>query len=333
MKSKFNPLTAVEQKAYLVGSYHYNWHPALELIWVLSGQVMVNVDGQKSSLKPDDLILVNSNQGHATFAQQVPSIVLRTQLDPQIYFANGLKVENGQFILNSSLFPRGLVYPQIRRLLAQLYLEGPQNQFRRTALTFELADYMYSNCYQEGHQDQSLTTTSQDEALQQATRFLADHYQKKITLTQIAQKCGYSTAYLSRRFKVQYQVGFHEYLTRLRLQHAIVSLKDDDLRILDVALQNGFNDVKAFNVAFKKHFGITPSEYRHQLTSKQADVDITFQSALSSTQSQAVKVHLKAILKEKQQSQLTCINCDFRQNADNYQKLKHQLSDLLSNYR
>ena len=136
MKSKFNPLTAVDQKAYLVGSYHYNWHPALELIWVLSGQVMVNVDGQKSSLKPDDLILVNSNQGHATFAQQVPSIVLRTQLDPQIYFANGLKVENGQFILNSSLFPRGLVYPQIRRLLAQLYLEGPQNQFRRTALTF-----------------------------------------------------------------------------------------------------------------------------------------------------------------------------------------------------
>ena len=55
-----------DQLIYAIGNYHYNWHPAIELLLVIQGQIIVNVDGHQYQLAPADIVLINANQGHAT---------------------------------------------------------------------------------------------------------------------------------------------------------------------------------------------------------------------------------------------------------------------------
>jgi putative transcription regulator len=52
---------------------------------------------------------------------------------------------------------------------------------------------------------------------------------------------------------------------RLRLREATLRLINTDEAVARIASDCGFADVKAFNVAFKKHFRITPTEYRKQV--------------------------------------------------------------------
>ena len=46
---------------------------------------------------------------------------------------------------------------------------------------------------------------------------------------------------------------------RLRVN---IALQQTDKKILDIAADSGFQDIKAFNTKFKEVFGRTPSEYR-----------------------------------------------------------------------
>ena len=68
--------------------------------------------------------------------------------------------------------------------------------------------------------------------------------------------------YTSQFFKRQLGVSFLEYLLRLRLREATVRLANSEDGVAHIASSCGFADIKAFNVAFKKHFHTTPSEYR-----------------------------------------------------------------------
>ena len=55
-----------------------------------------------------------------------------------------------------------------------------------------------------------------------------------------------------------------EYIKLRRLAFASQKLKSNDYRILDIALEYGFNSHETFTKAFKVAYGITPSEYRDQ---------------------------------------------------------------------
>ena len=94
--------------------------------------------------------------------------------------------------------------------------------------------------------------------------YIDENYQQKIELEDIAKIGGYNVNYTSQFFKRQLGVSFLEYVLRLRLREATVRLVNSNDGVAHIASSCGFADIKAFNVAFKKHFHTTPSEYRKQ---------------------------------------------------------------------
>ncbi len=54
-------------------------------------------------------------------------------------------------------------------------------------------------------------------------------------------------------------MGFSEYLSALRIQHAKEALLDYHRRIYEIAAQVGYQDVKHFMKVFKKQVGMTPA--------------------------------------------------------------------------
>jgi len=53
-----------------------------------------------------------------------------------------------------------------------------------------------------------------------------------------------------------------DYLNQIKTEFACKLLMDNDLSILEVCLDSGFNNLSHFNKQFKKATGVTPSEYR-----------------------------------------------------------------------
>lgn len=80
--------------------------------------------------------------------------------------------------------------------------------------------------------------------------------------------CSYlcvSTSYFSTIFKNATGETFVEALTRIRMEKAKGMLETSNMKSYEVALATGYNDPHYFSSIFKKHTGMTPTEYAKQL--------------------------------------------------------------------
>ncbi|WP_256760610.1 helix-turn-helix domain-containing protein [Cohnella sp. WQ 127256] len=96
--------------------------------------------------------------------------------------------------------------------------------------------------------------------------FIDEHYQEDIHLELLAQKYNTSAQYMSRMLKRELGVGFQDYLLDLRIRKAKELLAQSDQKISDILEAVGFNNRNTFIRAFKGKEGITPSEYRNNMS-------------------------------------------------------------------
>jgi two-component system, response regulator YesN len=90
----------------------------------------------------------------------------------------------------------------------------------------------------------------------------AGYSDSEFSLEDVAGKLYISPNYLRQLFKQQTGKSFVEYITVFRMEKAASLLEDRLLKVQDVAEKVGFNDYRYFAACFKKHFKMTPSEYR-----------------------------------------------------------------------
>ncbi|SMP63449.1 response regulator transcription factor [Anoxynatronum buryatiense] len=99
-------------------------------------------------------------------------------------------------------------------------------------------------------------------SIRQAKKYIEENYMNQLTLEEVGTHIGFNACYFSSVFKKETGSSFVEYLSKTRIEKAKALLKESDLRILDVSLMVGYNDVKYFTKSFKKHTGLQPNEYR-----------------------------------------------------------------------
>ena len=85
-----------------------------------------------------------------------------------------------------------------------------------------------------------------------------------LSLGQVAEALGVSSAYLSRQFKRVQGVNFTEYCQTVRMERACALLKDTALPINAVAEAVGYQrgSTVYFRTTFKAVYGVTPRQYR-----------------------------------------------------------------------
>lgn len=99
--------------------------------------------------------------------------------------------------------------------------------------------------------------------LKQVLQFVQDHFTEKLTVTQAAQCCGFSTSHFMRWFKERTGNSFTSYVNECRLAQAAEKLGQTSSKILTIAQETGFESLANFNRQFKARYGITPREYRN----------------------------------------------------------------------
>jgi transcriptional regulator GlxA family with amidase domain len=102
----------------------------------------------------------------------------------------------------------------------------------------------------------------EDESIRKAQEFIEKNYQEKITVDQLTSMLALGRRNLERRFKKATSNTVIEYLQRVRMEAAKMSLESSRENVNEVMYNVGYTDPKAFRTTFKRITGLSPLQYR-----------------------------------------------------------------------
>jgi transcriptional regulator GlxA family with amidase domain len=103
-----------------------------------------------------------------------------------------------------------------------------------------------------------------DEAIKKAQDFIEKNYQERITIDELSSMVAVSRRNFERRFKKATSNTVAEYIQRVKIEAAKLSLESTRGNVNDAMYKVGYSDPKAFRVSFKKITGLSPIEYRNK---------------------------------------------------------------------
>ena len=114
-------------------------------------------------------------------------------------------------------------------------------------------------------------------SMNQALAYIEEHLMEEIDYREVAKIAYCSEYHFKRMFSFLAGISLSEYIRRRRLSLAALDLKDERLRIVDVAVKFGYSSADSFSRAFQSLHWILPSEAISEHTQLKAYPRMTFQ--------------------------------------------------------
>lgn len=110
----------------------------------------------------------------------------------------------------------------------------------------------------------------EDHEIKKAQEFIENNVSDKITVDQLASTFAIGRRNLERRFKKATSNTVVEYIQRVKIEAAKMSLESSRENVNEVMYNIGYTDPKAFRFTFKKITGLSPIEYRNKYNREMA---------------------------------------------------------------
>ena len=98
--------------------------------------------------------------------------------------------------------------------------------------------------------------------LEKARQYVRDNVDKRIMLQDAADYVCLSPGYLSALFKKQYNQNFVDFINAEKCRRACELIQQGQHRIYEISYMLGFENAYYFSRVFKRHIGVTPTEYQ-----------------------------------------------------------------------
>ena len=239
-----------------------HWHRSVEIFAVCSGELGFYIDDRLWHLSAGEFLIVNSNEVHSVDSP-LPNETIVLQI-PLELFEDYFTGE--QFIwFTHEPGKRDERFMELMRELYQLYEEKTCGyDMKMMSVFYDILYYLVK--------DYRLPETGQDyvrknktlDRLSGITSYMKENYRNSLSLEKVAEEFGYSPTYLSRMFQKYAGITFKDHVQDIRLGHAVKDLESREYSITEAAIRNGFSGSKALARAFRKKYGILPSEYREE---------------------------------------------------------------------
>lgn len=222
-------------------------------------------DQQVENFVDGDVVIIPANVRHKAITYQECSSTALI-IEPA-YIANiahetvdGDKVELIPHFAKSDL----LIHQIGLALKAELLSTGLCTRLYADSATTMLAAHLLKHYCVFG-----LTLSKYDDGLpnyklNQALQYIRAHFDRDLTLGEIAAVVGMSQYYFLRLFKQSMGVTPYQYVLYLRVERAKSLLKQRQITISDIAIECGFASQSHFSRVFRQMLGITPKAYQEK---------------------------------------------------------------------
>ncbi len=244
-------------------------HSDFELNVVLRGSAVIRCHSGECRVTEGAVLLFNSYEPHEIASDTTePVQLLSVQISNHFcreYFSRLHNVEFAPTDLRATLPEKelGELLKLIFATTRAFFEEKPGFQFACVGYVSLMLSRLLKNLPYVLIDDQEYAARKRKTArIRRITDYIDQHYKEKIMLPDLAKMEGITTTYLSHFFHDTFHMTFQEYLNRLRLEKALILMKDPSLYLVDICMECGFSDNKYLNQMFVKKFGCSASEYR-----------------------------------------------------------------------
>lgn len=241
-----------------------HFHQSVEIIYCLSGSLVVKLGQKTSVLKSGDIILINPNVAHETKSIE-KNHVLVLQIKSTFYHhqTHEIKLNTSQSPIDSDLLTS--IQNIIRSIYATHQSQLPHYQYLIQSQLFLLKYHLLNYFLTPLPLNEANVTSDSNSKLYGILDYIKGHFTEEISLAQIAEFSEYSIPYLSKFFKKRTGITVLDYIYKLRLERAIYLMKTTNKTLLDISLEAGFPNMQSFRIHLKKEFEVTPREYLNAL--------------------------------------------------------------------
>ena len=99
-------------------------------------------------------------------------------------------------------------------------------------------------------------------ALADIRRYMEEHLDEPLTISTLSRRACLSATTFKAGFRRLYGLPVHAWLRQRRMERAAELLRSSSLSVLGVAQSVGYSSASQFTAAFRRHYGVTPAQYR-----------------------------------------------------------------------
>lgn len=231
-------------------------HGSPTICYVLRGRFREHSAGSVAECESETLKVMPAEETHWNSFAETETHGLRVEVD-RAQFAHSHSILT--MLDTQLLFRRPAAGELARQTIMELRAGGPTSLIAAEGLALQ----MIAELAREAEPKQ---TGSQPRWLSVAEDLIRESVYRPCTVAEIAAAAGVSATTLARGYRRRYGCTIGERIRQLRIEAAARALVETDATLSVVALSAGFYDQSHFSNVFRKHMGLTPSDYRARLT-------------------------------------------------------------------
>ncbi len=245
-----------------------HWHRGGELIYSRNWNLEISINGERQMLCPGEFILISPYALHAVIPEQREDKmeVISMTLDVESLMKINADVQYCEISRDApgstDKMRRDMVC-LCERLFEQAEKEDGINDFMLNSILYEVIGRIMENFWvKDGSGPKKVK--ARERKLKEILGYISENYKENLSTQSVAEHFGYNREYFCRIFKKYSNMTFKEYLTGVRLSAVLKEMRSSAESCAQIALDQGFPDVKGFHVAFKSRYGMSPNQYRKE---------------------------------------------------------------------
>lgn len=227
------------------------FHSQIEIYFVDEGEMEMFVDGQYKSLKKGEFSVALSYSAHSyktpAFSRS-STLIIPSYICKEFFYIT----QNKKFVCP---FFESDVYDKIKPFYDDLTKENT-NYIQKIGCVYIILGIILENSVLE-----EKNSSSTNDFSTQILLYVEENFKNDITSLSVAKHLGYCQSYVSRYFKKCFGISLSKYINIVKLNNAIMLLKQNKYDITYCAMESGFSSMRTFYRCFSEEFECTPSEY------------------------------------------------------------------------
>lgn len=261
-------------------SFLAHWHHDLEFIYVTHGSLQVGINSETRILHAGDFAFCGSGDIHyyehaKSGAKRLDSEIIMIIFNPRLIGSPAGWPPEQSFRFNFIPYSGTVAasereqeaLQQLAPVMTQLAEEAEQQRVQSDTIMIGLLHILSGLALRYVPADasalrQKTSSAAHLKIMQELLDQLERKYKEPLTLQDGADYARMSVFHFSRFFKNVTGMGYNTYVNELRVRHAEQLIRETNQKMIDIALDCGFGNIRTFNRVFRQLRGCRPSDLR-----------------------------------------------------------------------
>lgn len=249
-----------------------HWHNELEFLLMTKGEGVFRVGTRQYELAEGQALFMQGGEIHSGYSTSEASGFSAIVFHPALLNSNPHDQIQGRYI--NPIAEKQRLFPAVihqdanggKEILCHLnsLLKAAEEKAYAYEMVIKAHLYAIFAILLQNSENRTADTVYDNKAnrLKEVIRYIQRNYMREIHISELSGIVNMSEGHFCRFFKKIVMKTPVEYINAYRVMKASVLLKSSERKILDIAMEVGYNNISYFIHQFRRHMQCTPAQYR-----------------------------------------------------------------------